>query len=148
MHKSGFAGGWTIGCACAVIISTGCSPGSKFPVGTVTGRVTYHGQPVPEGTLVQFHSTLGPTTAVVRPDGTYEAQRVRVGQYVVTVTPPIPTAADPQAAMEAYLQARKAGQDPDAAAKILPVKYQRPNTSGITFDLKAGANPFDLELKD
>src|SRR5262245_18593678 len=65
---------------------TGCSR----PKATVTGNVTYRGQPVPVGTVAFFGPDGRVASAPLGPDGAYQATGVPLGQVTVTVTTPAP----------------------------------------------------------
>ncbi|MBA4063785.1 MAG: hypothetical protein C0501_08745 [Isosphaera sp.] len=100
--------------------------GPPQPVGAkadgTSGRVTLKGKPLAAGdvTLVSVDRRLPVVlTAAVQADGTYAfANPVPPGKYVVVVT-----------------------------GKGIPEKYQTTTTSGLTAEVKAGANVLDLELK-
>src|SRR5882724_1644143 len=64
---------------------TGCG-GDRF--GALTGKVTYKGKPLPAG-VVTFHYPKGRVeTSQIRPDGTYFASRVLVGDVKIAVVTP------------------------------------------------------------
>ena len=75
-------------CACALILAGGCGERFDYAAADVTGRVTYHGQPVTDG-WVEFYPeppAVGHfATARLRPDGTYVARRVAVGTLRVQI---------------------------------------------------------------
>lgn len=113
---------------------------------TVTGKVTFRGQPLPRGT-VAFHPEKGkPIKAKLQEDGTYEAKKVPVGKVRLTVEteslkpaprkPPAPGGKPP------------APPAPAPAGKYIPipVKYADPRTSGLTLDVKEGKQVHDIVL--
>jgi hypothetical protein len=144
MDSTRFSG--TIGLLLAVtmVLANGCTGGTKAPTGTIKGKLTYKGSPVPNGTVVQFSGGRGGGNGTVTADGTFTVQGIEVGKYQVSVAPPPAFPSDPRAAMEASLKATPAGGE----TKAVPEKYLRPETSGETFEVKAGANTFSLDMKD
>jgi len=75
-----------VGLALACLLA-GCSyPLREIPRGTVRGKVTYKGQPLPAGFLVFYNASIPVEFGVIKPDGsgTYEAS-VTPGLVQVTV---------------------------------------------------------------
>lgn len=136
---------WLVLFTCAFVI--GCS-GSTGPTGTVKGKVTYKGNPPPQGTTVQFLSNAGAASAQTGADGNYTAEKVKAGAYQVTVSPPAQASQDPAAAMKAYEEAKKQGKSTVSATKVLPEKYLRPDTSKLKLEVKEGNNDFNIDLTD
>ncbi len=112
----------------------------RKPTHPVRGTVTLHGQPVPQAYVV-FQSTSKETgaprgDAFTEADGSftlsaYEANDgAPAGDYVVTVTQRKPL----------FDEAGLPG--PNA----LPERFARPETSGLKFTVKSGANEFDVRL--
>ncbi len=133
--------------ACVLGRGSGCN-GSRIPgdTGTVTGRATFKGDPIPEGsTIVFLHRGKGIVgTGVTDAEGAFSLQmreepRVLVGEYSVGITPP--GEIDPN---NVTIFTDKA---PDAWKKV-PRKYWSPETSNETFTVKAGANDYQLQLKE
>lgn len=111
---------------------TGCGPRT---MATVTGKVSFRGQPVPDA-FVMFSPAAGPAAgAVSTADGTYRlvtggpyGGRVFTGRCQITVT-------------DANPEGRSRG------VRILP-RLADPTTSGLAADLVAGANVVDLDLPE
>lgn len=115
--------------------------------GTITGRVTFRGKPLPGGT-VAFHPVRGkPIVGKLKPDGSYAVKGVPVGRVRVTVEtesvrprPRVPSSIPPGSA------------DPppkrDDASKYvrIPEKYAKPETSALTYVVQAGSQTLDLTL--
>jgi hypothetical protein len=108
----------------------GC--GGRFEMGQVSGRVTYRGQPLPEGT-VMFVPEVGLGAAGgIRPDGTYRVLTKRpfdgatVGKHKVCVMPPF--------------------QPQTAGYPAFDRKYQDAETSGLVFEVKTGENVCNIDL--
>jgi hypothetical protein len=69
-------------CCIAVCFALGC--GESSTTETVSGAVTFQGQPIPKAAVTFFPTTGRPTTASTGEDGTYEAS-LAPGDYTVTV---------------------------------------------------------------
>jgi truncated hemoglobin YjbI len=91
-------------------------PEDKAPA-TVTGTVTFLGQPVKAGTIT-LHGGGKRFASPVNADGTYEVKGPPAGEYAVTVE-----------------------------ATAVPKKYADPKTSGLTYKVNTGPQVLDVELK-
>ena len=75
---------------------TGCgNAGLSGPTGTVSGKVTYNGEPVPAGCSVTFmhQETSTPASGITSADGSYSLtmrgeSEALAGDYKVSVSPP------------------------------------------------------------
>jgi hemoglobin len=95
--------------------------------GTVSGKVTYKGKPLPAGT-VAFHSKDGKAISTkLSEDGTYAAEKVPAGEYNLAV------------------ETDSAKGSPKYVA--IPAKYADPKTSGLTYTVKKGKQQFDIALE-
>jgi hypothetical protein len=69
------------------LIACGCKPNGGLggkDVGTVSGKVTYNGQPV--AGRITFHTASGsPISAMIKPDGNYVAPSIPVGEAKITI---------------------------------------------------------------
>jgi hypothetical protein len=120
----------------------GCRPAAS---GTVTGTVRYQSNAVTAG-LVTFHGRDGQqATAEIQPDGTYKAAEVPLGAVQVTVRGR-PAAVS---GMEKRLQNMKRGsfKPADTPAVALPKQYAKPDQSPLSLTVKAGPQPFDIDLQ-
>jgi len=130
----------------------------KGPKGTVNGKVTYNGNPLPAGCSIVFmHQEKSlPATGSIGADGSYSLQmggkpEVMAGAYKVSLSPPASaaaTGADPSnpEAYKAFMMGK--GAKPAEEKPPFPKKYQMADTSGLTFTVKEGPNTFDIDLKD
>ena len=135
--------------------SAGCSE-SSLPgeTGTVIGKVTYKGNPVPAGTTVTFVNQDNGMAAVgqVAVNGSYTllmrgehkmltgAYRIALGSAQVSVDP----SSDPEA-YKAIMTGQ--GKMPETTTSF-PEKYKTAETSGLTCVVQSGPNIHDIELKD
>lgn len=131
---------------------------------SVTGKVTYKGQPV-KGATVTFRKQDAPRTSlgVTKEDGTYSLTTFNTddgaleGEHVVIIAK---KSADSSAASnqpmspDEYMkkmQGAKPGAAPPGADQKneLPAKYAKPETSGLSRTVVAGEkNSFDFDLTD
>ncbi len=151
-------GGLALPLALSFLFFNGCG-GSSFPsgpTGSVSGKVTYNGQPVPAGCSVMFMhvETSQSATSQTEADGTYSLRmlggtKVLAGPYKISIAPPAvatPDDSDP----EAYASVMEGGDTtpPPAAAPPFPDKYMNPDTSGLTYTVEEGPNVHDIDLSD
>src|SRR5262245_31026901 len=118
---------------------------------TVSGKVLYKGQALTSGSVV-FVGQAGRSglPAEIQPDGTYLARNVPPGRTKVAVdTPPPPSLASGQlpAGLSASDPEVKAAQEQARRYVAVPQQYRSPDTSGLTFDVKPGANTHDIPLQ-
>ncbi len=154
MRRDGTRGFFWLSNAClgaAVIAVLGCgSGGFSGPTGTVTGKVTLDGAPVPQGCVVSFVSPAGFTaSATVGADGSYTLRSgdkadIPAANYKVAVAQP---AADMSGADYDKYMSAEGGQAAAAPAATIPAKYQTVDASGLSYDVKEGPNPINIELK-
>lgn len=136
----------------------GCSSSNlpPGPKGTVEGKVTYKGEPVPAGSTVTFvhGDTSLPAIGQTGAGGTFKlmmqgGDQLPAGTYSVAVSPPASGEISEQTDMDAYKAMMEGGA---TAAKAttgpFPEKYQAAETSGVTFEVKEGPNTYDLDMKD
>jgi hypothetical protein len=124
--------------------------GCRRPKGTVSGTVTYKGEPVPSGTVAFFGPGDQVASVALRPDGTYEASGVPLGEVKVTVTTPPPPPSEEQLAKNPMVQERRKGRNislPVEKTVTVPAKYSRPATSGLSLTVTEGSQPYDIPLK-
>lgn len=141
---------------------TGCSKGSGLKTGSVSGTVTFNGQPVANAQVV-FQPKEGGQNAIGTTDsnGRYTLMTgtdkgAIIGTHRVSVTVQQGAAqlssidaTDPSAAYGQAMAAAASGQ-PLAAQNPssggIPAKYGNPATSGLEFTVKAGSNTIDISL--
>ncbi len=128
--------------AVLVVAVAGCGGSDdKMETSSVTGTVTYEGKPVTTGT-VMFTPVGGgpPATGQIQEDGTYELRTYEdgdgavIGEHKVTIT-----------ALD-----MGSGLPEDMAAEpkpLVPEKYGRDKTSGLTATIASGENTVDFPLE-
>lgn len=134
-----------VGRSCLMVLgiaalSGGCNPEPypKRDVGRVTGTITYNGAPVEMGQVI-FQPPAGAfTMGEIQPDGTYSLEAV-IGPNQVQII-----SRDPP---DESLPEDRDGKPPEPPKSYIPEKYSTPQ-SGLTFEVEAGDNTADFELKD
>lgn len=133
----------------------GCGGYDYGPTGTVTGRLTMDGKPLPAGHNVSFmdmekgYLAFGTTDA----DGNFTVQswnegNMPAGKYKVTIAPPAGTAP----AEEGNYSAEEIFDNPElleapAPNMVFPRKYGSTTTSGLEYQVEEGENHFDIDIK-
>ena len=98
-------------------------PKPKAEAPTVSGKVTVQGKPLAEGsvTFVSLDQKVPKVATAAVKDGSFTLKGVPPGMNAVAVT------------------SEKAG--------VVPLKFATTDTSGLKYQVQAGANQFDIELK-
>lgn len=124
---------------------SGCSKKSTKELGTLSGKVTYEGEPVAEGEVTFIPEGEGVAVQVkLNEDGTYNVRGsgspgLELGAYKVTVTPPTIVTPDTP---------NSPGGISQKPVKNIPGKYHNPNTSGLKVTVSStSAETFDIEMK-
>ncbi len=124
----------------------GCGPGTA----SVSGRVTFRGKPLAMGTVYMAGPDGIHVPAAITADGTYRIGPIPTGRARVSVASvkPVGGTAVPAIAMKAGPGTPPPPPPPDLKNWVeIPEKYADANTSGLTADLKAGANVHDIDLQ-
>ncbi len=128
-----------------LFLGPGC--GSKQtdrgPVGVVSGKVTFKGEGVTEGTVLFTNAASGfGGTATIESDGHYQmssSEGLPVGQYNVTVMPPI--------IMQEVIPNSPPSEVPKEMPNI-PERYRYEKTSGLSVEVQKGKVTFDIDMDD
>lgn len=140
----------------ALLPATGCLVKSQ-PTGTVSGKVTHKGQPVPAGCLVTFVSDRGVAAlGTVDAAGKYElkcAGQPNVPAWAYNISVTFPGVIGPEMTDED--ERKYMAGDPATIAKFakkpptnpIPKKYADEFQSGLSFQIKAGPNTYDIDLQ-
>jgi hypothetical protein len=134
----------------AIAVTAGCQPSPPTPCFPVTGKVVFQKRPVTGGTVTftpdsskgnqSKETAYGRVTA----EGTFSLvtggrDGAPLGWYKVSVT-----ATPPPPGESAAPEVKPAGKMPN-----IPAKFHKPDTSGISIEVKESAPPgtYDIELK-
>jgi hypothetical protein len=126
---------------CVLFVAAGCSRST----GTVSGKVTFKGEPLSVG-MVTFVPQEGPTqTCSIEPDGRYTLRKVPVGLCNISVV-------DGQLSRGLWNLQEKKRVDDNPASKTsprglrIPPRYSDPSQSGLTYVVQVGDNSYDIDL--
>ena len=114
------------------------------PRGQVSGKVTFKGNPVTEGTVTFHNPKAGHAgEAKLGPGGSYVITTVEgglvVGDYGVMITP-LTHIVDLEPGKTPPVDVEKPAPD-------IPKKYRRQETSALKAQVKEGKNVFDFDMK-
>jgi hypothetical protein len=141
----------------ALLLTLLCGCGSGLPErGKVTGKVTFNGKPVPEGTVTFYPATGRSASGRIQPDGTYtlttfdEGDGAIVGPNDVTIEA-VRFAGAPRAkSFEEEIATVKGAKVSSSGAMnaqwLVPEKYSIRGQSGLTREVKSGTNTIDFTL--
>ena len=115
-----------------------CGSGDKVPRYKVSGKVTYQGQPVGEGTITFENPTAGEVnSSPLNSSGSYSLE-LSAGDYKVSIAPPlVPTKGT-------------GDSPPDMVPKKvnnIPKKYWVQESSGLSAQIAKNKRTFDFDLK-
>jgi len=140
-----------------LLCSFGCGPGIHDRA-NVKGRVTFGGSAVPLAQVVFTTKDRRTGSALTDDHGNYEMRDAPVGEVMVSVTgmklsaemrmgkykaPEPPKGMQPMAPPEG--DAGIAKFDPKKI-RPLPDKYEKPETSGLTYVVEKGEHKYDISL--
>lgn len=126
-------------------LATGCGGEAK---GTVSGKVTYQGKPLPGGFVTFVPDNGAPVHTDIQSDGTYHIDKAPLGPVKISVQPK-----SEQEAMQSSRMPRDAkgyGKFQSAMTETkssIPPKYGTPNESGLTYTVVKGPQQHDIDLK-
>ena len=128
--------------ASLILVGSGCG-GAGAPVGSVSGKVTYRGEPVTEGTVSFTSDILAASgTGEVQPDGTYtlatQGDGLPLGKYQVCIMPPMQ-----EESLHPQLSAAPVAKD----MPNIPQKYRSFRTSGFEATVQEGENAHDFDMQ-
>jgi hypothetical protein len=108
--------------------------------GSVSGKVTLNGKPLPGGIVFAHHGKKGqvaPASGLINPDGSYFVANILTGQTTLTVL----TAAGMGNALHP-----DTWHPPFGEYVPIPPKYMSLETSGFELNVKVGKQEMNLEL--
>jgi hypothetical protein len=122
-----------------VFVVGGCSRSA-----TITGTVTYRGQPLKRGEINFIGADGKSRSGLIRSDGTYKVVDAPRGPVKVTVVSL--TGADEEGKLSALGLGANSG--PVDVHYAIPVKYTNPDESGLTYRLSRGGQKINIDLTD
>jgi hypothetical protein len=141
-----------VGVCFALTSLMGCGGGN--PKAALKGTVTYKGAPVTGGTLMLYPASGAPFSISLKTDGSFQVDDAPVGPMKVTVetdsvSHAAPGGMPPGMAMPKDSKPPPDMPKPDATNQpkkvVIPAKYNKAETSGLTWDTKAEkTKTFDL----
>jgi hypothetical protein len=125
-------------------LATSCGGQAK---GTVSGKVTYQGKPLPSGIVTFVPETGAPQYADIQKDGTYNMTSaplgsVKIGVQVKSGQEVLASGGMPRNPKD-YGKLRSAMSE----SGNFPPKYSDPNQSELTYTVTKGTQQHDIELK-
>jgi hypothetical protein len=127
-------------------------------MGTVSGKVTYKGRPLPSGTVTFYGPDNSVKVAQIAPDGTYIIFEAPAGSATITVatTPPLPsrellriTKPPPDPTNPPRVPKLKAPAGSETANRYVPIpaRYRKLGESGLRYTVRRGSQTFDIHLQ-
>lgn len=164
-----------MGAAALAFLAFAAGCGTNNSGSSLSGKVTYKGEPVTGG-FIKLYSDTAPAVGgadntlriMIKPDGTVVATNVPAGTMRVAIETESAKGAggpaiDPRTGLPAGMPAgmkppadydpskfsSQAGQAANQTKYVaIPPKYADPKASGLTWDVKEGANKKDFDLTD
>jgi hypothetical protein len=155
---------FVVSCFMIVVTIPGCG-GAKSPMGKVSGKVTYKGQPVTKGVINFLPEDKEERAAAgtIGADGRYtlttykQGDGAALGRHQVSIvsrdTANLPGGSaaptmTPQEIMKSSQSPENVGKKTLEEKGAIPARYSQPDTSGLSFVVKAGSNTYDVDLVD
>jgi hypothetical protein len=127
----------------------GCGP--RYPeTAAVAGRVTYGGRPVPTGRICFWPKEGRPAMGEIAADGTYSLSSFTRGDGAIAAEHRVSIKASRVRLPEGFNESGR-GNSQGAAGRpvvewLVPQRYERPETSGLTATVRPGENHIDFDL--
>jgi hypothetical protein len=123
------------------LLISGC--GGSVKLASISGSVNLDGKPV-KGGFISFTLPDGlPHTVEIQADGTYRVDDVPLGDAIVTVSaPPVN-----DQARQMHIKLPNEAPPPAPVVSPIPEKYAGMATTDLSYNVKAGENKFDANLK-
>jgi hypothetical protein len=127
-----------------LLAALGCGSGSA----TVSGKVTYKGEPLPAGSVAIYGANGKVQSVTIGTDGTYTISKAPVGDVKMTVVTPNPSpgAQQSKGATRKHPGAEDTASSPPLKVVPIPERYTDPDKSGLNFTLKPGEQTINLDL--
>jgi hypothetical protein len=130
----------------------GCGRSSQA---TVTGKVTYKGQPLKGGSISLISDAGGVVKSTIEEDGSYKITKAPLGSAKVTVDTKGLRPVNQKAVKGPYANAKappevlpKSAKGGDASHYVaIPPRYADPEKSGLSVEVKKGKNEQNIDLQ-
>jgi hypothetical protein len=146
--KTSPAGGPLVALACLLVAGCGARG-----TGHVSGKVEYDGRPLDGGTVFFAHENGAGFQSLIKPDGSYEVNKIPVGRVRIAVQTPKPYAGKGggEASVEglppeAQEQVKRETEGRQKTFTKIPDVYGDAEKSGLTLDVTGGDQTFDIKL--
>lgn len=120
-------------------------PSCSQSTGTVSGTVTFQGQPVSAGSVTFIHAD-GPTRSGSIHEGSYSVANIPTGACTILVV----SLPSPRSIWNPETKERMGGDRASSrfrTATPLPSRYGDPKESDIHYEARAGHQTYNIELK-
>jgi hypothetical protein len=107
--------------------------------GTLTGKVTFKGQPMTAGLVTVYDSSSAAQSGQIHSDGTYLVGNITPGPVKIGVK---------TVKARGSIMHPEDVKDPYGPYVQIPRKYADPNSSGFKTDIKTGKQEYQIEVKD
>ncbi|HTU18925.1 MAG TPA: hypothetical protein VMG10_12770 [Gemmataceae bacterium] len=129
-----------------VVVLPAAVAGCGSKTGTVEGKVSVDGRPA-NGGIVIFSGAEGRSSpGTIHEDGTYQADDVPVGPVKVAIMPDMRMGSDGSPARPPLPGTPAAAPSSAAVPVLIPRKYTKVDTSGLTLTVQGGKNSFDIVM--
>jgi hypothetical protein len=151
-------GGLVLALPLCLVLAIGCDKANPHAPASVTGKVTYKGNPVTAGTVTFNPNSEGPfSSASLNEDGTYTINEAPAGDFTVTVDTESFNPDRKKATYGPGGAGAGATSPPPAGVKTatptgkyvkIPKKYSDPKASPLTAKLGAGKQTVNFPLEE
>ncbi len=139
------AAAWRLSLALLLVAAVGCGK----PKGSLSGKVTYNGQPVPGGRVLFQPAQGAQLAATISDTGTYSISGVPTGEYKVAVDNTGLKERDKLMAGPGGVKPPNLPEMPKVQGTYVPLppNASNPDQSGLKVTVKGGSQPFDIDVK-
>lgn len=120
-------------------------PGCSQSTGTVSGKVTFQGQPVPAGSVTFIHADRSTRSGSIH-EGSYSVAKIPIGACTILVV----SLPSPRSMWNPEKKERMGGDRASLKFRTptrLPSRYSNPKESDIHYEVRAGRQTYDIKLK-
>jgi hypothetical protein len=122
--------------SCVIVLAAGCGS----PTATVSGTISFDGNPLNSGFILFQASDGAVKTADIQPDGIYNVPELPPGPARIAINVPSPPPRGPDGVSADPPEAF------DFEPVLIPPKYGDIETSGLTFEISHGGQVHDIAL--